>query len=153
MPHHFLWNYYYFADENNIWLISMFVKISRLPAKITTYLVSIGQLLCLAFIYGWCFLNKISLDWPLTLATQPSISKLCDNPAYPHSKNLQEHFCTWTIFYSVSLFQMLFLHLRCNSKSHPVTVVILQSVVQLQFNHGWRSKKIIINDSFKCFSQ
>ena len=44
------------------------------PAKI-------GRLLCLAFLYGWHFLNiKISLDWPLTLTTQPSTSKLSDNP-------------------------------------------------------------------------
>ena len=56
------------------------VKSSWLPAKITAYLVSIGQLLCLAFLYGWCFLNKMSLDWPLTLTTQPSTSKLSDNP-------------------------------------------------------------------------
>ena len=41
------------------------VKSNQLPAKITTYLVSIGGLLCLAFLYGWRFLNKISLDWPL----------------------------------------------------------------------------------------
>ena len=39
------------------------VKSSRLPAKIAAYLVSIGRLLCLAFLYGWRFLNKISLDW------------------------------------------------------------------------------------------
>ena len=50
------------------------VKSSWLPAKIATYLVSIGQLLCLAFLYRWCFLNKISLDWLVTLTTQPSIS-------------------------------------------------------------------------------
>ena len=41
------------------------VKSNQLPAKITTYLVSIGGLLCLAFLYGRRFLNKISLDWPL----------------------------------------------------------------------------------------
>ena len=41
------------------------VKSSQLPAEIAAYLVSIGRLLCLAFLYGWCFLNKISLDWPL----------------------------------------------------------------------------------------
>ena len=29
----------------------------------------------------WHFLNKISLDWLLTLTTQPSASKLSDNPA------------------------------------------------------------------------
>ena len=55
------------------------VKSSRLPAKIAAYLVGIGQLLCLAFLYRWCFLNKLSLDWPLT---QPSTSKLSDNPGY-----------------------------------------------------------------------
>ena len=55
---------------------------SRLPAKIATYSVSIGWLLCVAFLYRWRFLNKIhlSLDWPLTLTTQPSISKLSNNP-------------------------------------------------------------------------
>jgi len=61
--------------------ISRVAKSSRLPVKIAAYLVSIGWLLCLAFLYGWCFLHKISLDWPLTLTTQPSTSKLSDNPA------------------------------------------------------------------------
>ena len=56
--------------------ISRVVKSSRLQAKIATYLVSIGWLLCLAFLYGWCFLFKISLDWLLTLTTQESTSKL-----------------------------------------------------------------------------
>ena len=50
--------------------------------KIASYLVGIGRLLCLAFLYGRHFLKKISLDWPLTLTTQPSTSKLSDNPAY-----------------------------------------------------------------------
>ena len=50
------------------------VKSSWLPPKIAAYFISTGQLLCLAFLYGWRFLNKISLDWPLTLTTQP------DNP-------------------------------------------------------------------------
>ena len=36
------------------------VKSSRLPVKIASYLVSIGQLLCLAFLYGQHFLNKTS---------------------------------------------------------------------------------------------
>ena len=49
------------------------VKSNQLLAKIAAYLViSIGQLLCLAFLHGWHFLNKISLDWPPTLTTQPS---------------------------------------------------------------------------------
>ena len=58
------------------------VKSSQLPAKITTYSVSIGRLLCLAFLYGWRFLNKMSLEWLLTLTTQPSTSKLSDNPGH-----------------------------------------------------------------------
>ena len=56
--------------------ISRVVKSSRLQAKIATYLVSIGWLLCLAFLSGWCFLFKISLDWLLTLTTQASTTKL-----------------------------------------------------------------------------
>ena len=63
-------------------LIHRVVKSSRLPAKIATFLVCIGRLLCLAFLYWWCFLNKLSLDWRLTLTTQPSTSKLSDNPGY-----------------------------------------------------------------------
>ena len=49
------------------------------------YLVSIGQLLRLAFLYGWRFLNKISLDWPLTLTVyfktfwQPWVHRLPDD--------------------------------------------------------------------------
>ena len=64
----------------------MVVKSSRLPAKIATYLVRISWLLCLAFLYRWRFLNKISPDWPLTLTTQPSTSKLSDNRAGPLHK-------------------------------------------------------------------
>ena len=56
------------------------VKSSRLPVKIVAYLVSNSRLLCLSFLYGWRFLNKISLDWPLTLTTQQSTSRLSDNP-------------------------------------------------------------------------
>ena len=56
------------------------VKSSRLLAKIAAYLVSSGRLLCLAVLYISHFLNKISLDWPLTLTTQPFTSKLSDNP-------------------------------------------------------------------------
>ena len=58
------------------------VKSSPLLAKIAPYLFSIGRLLCLAFLYRWRFLNKISLDRPLTLTTQPSTSKLSDNPKH-----------------------------------------------------------------------
>ena len=63
-------------------LIHRVVKSNRLPAKIATFLVCIGRLLCLVFLYRWCFLNKLSLDWRLTLTTQPSTSKLSDNPGY-----------------------------------------------------------------------
>ena len=57
------------------------VKSIQLPAKIAAYLISIGRILWLAFLYIWCFFNKISLDWPLTLTSQPSISNLSDHPA------------------------------------------------------------------------
>ena len=61
-------------------MMSMVVKSSWLPVKLVAYLVSISQLLCLAFLYRWRFLNKTSLHWPLALTTQPSISNLSDNP-------------------------------------------------------------------------
>ena len=57
------------------------VESSQLTAKIAAYLVSIGRLLCLAFLYGWHFLNKIYPDWLLTLTTKLFTSKLSDNPA------------------------------------------------------------------------
>ena len=65
------WNYLQFNWIN----LYRVVKSSQLLVKIPAYLVSsIGCLLCLAFVYGWCFLNEISLDWPLTLTTQPTAS-------------------------------------------------------------------------------
>ena len=77
--------------------------------KIAAYLISIGQLLCLAFLYGWCFLNKISLDWLLTLTTHPSTSKLSDNPAGVARFNSR---------------QKSFVHAVCDYKTEHVTQFI-----------------------------
>ena len=54
------------------------VKSSWLLVKTAAYmyLVSTGQLLRLAFLYGWRFLNKISLDWPLTCLLQNFLTTL-----------------------------------------------------------------------------
>ena len=47
-----------------------------------TWLVSAGYSAWHFVMVLWmAFLNKISLDWPLTLTTQLSTSKLSDNPA------------------------------------------------------------------------
>ena len=48
-----------------------------------------------------------------------------ENLGHPRCKNIvhEQHFV------SVSLFQMLFLYLRRSSKSYPVTVALLQSVI------------------------
>ena len=44
---------------------SRVVKTSRLPVKIAAYLVSIGRLLCLAFLYRWSFTAvDLSYDCP-----------------------------------------------------------------------------------------
>ena len=82
------------------------VKSSRLLVKITAYLGSIGWLLCLSFLYGWRFLNKISLDWLLTLTTWPSPSKFSDNPENAHVetdwllfKSFSNH---WTVFHYIT---------------------------------------------------
>ena len=48
------------------WFVELGLKgLNSCRAKIAAYLFSIGRLLCLAFLYGWHFLNKISLGWPL----------------------------------------------------------------------------------------
>ena len=73
-------------------LLCTVVKSSWLPVKSAAYLGSIGRLLCLAFLCGWRFLNKISLDWLLTLTTQLSISKRSDNPASMAAK------FSWVLF-------------------------------------------------------
>ena len=46
-----------------------------------TWLISAGYS-AWHFFTGWHFLNKIYMDWPLTLTTQPSTSKLSDNSAF-----------------------------------------------------------------------
>ena len=86
MPHHFLWNYYYFTDEN--------LAHPGLSKEAGCWQKSPPTWLVLAGYSDWhflkdgVFLNKISLDWSPTLTTQPSTSKLFDNPAHPQSKSL-----------------------------------------------------------------
>ena len=49
--------------HNKTTYIMMTIRVVRsrwLPPKTATYLVSFSQLLCLAFLYGWRFLNEIS---------------------------------------------------------------------------------------------
>ena len=58
-------------------MLSKYTIFSTVLSKIV---VSMGRLLFLAFLYRWCFWNKKSLDWPLTLTTQPLTSKLSDKP-------------------------------------------------------------------------
>jgi len=55
------------------------VKSSRQPAKIGAYLVSIGRLLRLVFLYGWRFLNEISLDLLLNDLDNLHCSRLLQN--------------------------------------------------------------------------
>ena len=70
---------------NSKFSFSVLSKVAGCRVKVASYLVSIGQPLCLEFLYTWCFLNKISPDRLLTLTTQPSTSKLSDNPAFTSS--------------------------------------------------------------------
>ena len=86
------------------------VKSSRLLVKITAYLGSIGWLLCLSFLYGWRFLNKISLDWLLTLTTWPSPSKFSDNPENAHVET------DWLLFKSFSNYWTVFHYITQDSK-------------------------------------
>ena len=107
-------------------MYSRVVKSSRLPVKIASYLVSIGRLLFLAFLYGWCFLNKISLDWPFTLTTQPSTSKLSDIPVYSlFNKGFFGH---WELGIGKPLFSSR------SSKSCALSAVCTNSQMPL---YGW----------------
>ena len=63
--------------------------------KIATYLVSIGLLLCLAFLYGWRLLHKISLDWPLTLTTQLLLQNFLTTLHRSRSKSLMKSSLEW----------------------------------------------------------
>ena len=56
--------------------ISGLSKVAGCPRKL------LPNWLELAGYSAWRFLNEISLDWPLTLTTQPSTSKLSDNRGY-----------------------------------------------------------------------
>ena len=55
-------------------------KSSRLPSKIAAYLVWIGRVLCLAFLYRWCFYIKYPwtgrLLWQLTPLLQKFLTTL-----------------------------------------------------------------------------
>ena len=76
---------------NRDMVITKVVKSSWLPAKIVpTWLVSAGYS-AWHFSTDGVFLNKISLDWPLTLTTQSSTSKLSDNSDYIHSFTFREY--------------------------------------------------------------
>ena len=62
------------------WLWTGLSKVASCRRKSPpTWSVSAGYSVWHFFTDG-IFLNKTSLDWPLTLTTQPSISKLSDNP-------------------------------------------------------------------------
>ena len=105
-------------------MYSRVVKSSGLPVKIASYLVSIGRLLFLAFLYGWCFLNKISLDWLFTLTTQPSTSKLSDIPVY--SLFNKEFFGHWELGIGKPLFssrssKSCALSAVCTNAQWPIT--------------------------------
>ena len=93
----------FFSHQYNNLCIVQVVKSSWLPVKITTYLVSISRLLCLVQISSWmAFLNKISLDWKVTLTTQSCTSKLSNDPdchaitvlRSPSTEILEIYFCS-----------------------------------------------------------
>ena len=67
----FFWFYLYLVDCIRV------VKSSQLPAKIAAYLFSIGQLLCLVFLYRSCRFVEIKYAWTGRLLWQ--LSRLLQN--------------------------------------------------------------------------
>ena len=53
-------------------------------------MVSIGRLLYLAFLFGWHFLNKISLDWLLTSQLSRLLQNFKTLPSSPHVPRVRE---------------------------------------------------------------
>ena len=90
--------------------------------KIAAYLVSIGLLLCLAFLYGWRFLHKISLDWPLTLTTQLLLQNFLTTLHKSRSKSLMKSSLEWVTIKHLHALGFFFVFYNNAPKSKAVTV-------------------------------
>ena len=90
--------------------------------KIAAYLVSIGLLLCLAFLYGWRFLHKISLDWPLTLTTQLLLQNFLTTLHKSRSKSLVKSSLEWVTIKHLHTLGFFFVFYNNAPKSKAVTV-------------------------------
>ena len=122
------------------------VKSSWLLVKITAYLVSIGWLLCLAFLYGWHFLNKISLDWLLTyLTTWPCTSKLSDNPENAHVET------DWLLFKSVGNYWTVFHYITQDSEVgcslHRLPLGPWRDITSFYTHYCWPKISILLPNS------
>ena len=79
------------------------------------------------------FLSKISLDWPLTFITQPSTSKLSDNPepalyvrTFCFSVNNPEYHCTGSIKLLCIVDRQALLQCRCSMSTHVLGILMDQ---------------------------
>ena len=90
--------------------------------KIAAYLVSIGLLLCLAFLYGWRLLHKISLDWPLTLTTQLLLQNFLTTLHKSRSKSLMKSSLEWVTIKHLHALGFFFVFYNNAPKSKAVTV-------------------------------
>ena len=121
------------------------VKSSWLLVKITAYLVSIGWLLCLAFLYGWRFFKKISLDWLLTLTTWPSTWELSDNPENAHVET------DWLLFKSFSNYSTVFHYITQDSKKgcslHRLSFGPCRDITSFYTHYSWPKINLLLPNS------
>ena len=116
------------------------VKSSRLPMKIATYLVSIGLLLCLAFLYGWRLLHKISLDWPLTLTTQLLLQNFLTTLHRSRSKSLMKSSLEWVTIKHLHTLGFFFCFLQCPKKQSCHSELQKKKIFSFLTRLSWRRR-------------
>ena len=121
------------------------VKSGQLLVKITACLVSIGWLLCLAFLYGWRFFKKISLAWLLTFTTWPSPSKFSDNPENAHVET------DWLLFKSFSNHWTVFHYITQDSKKgcslHRLPFGPCRDITSFYIHYSWPKINLLLPNS------
>ena len=137
------WNCIPITNTTQIWVVVHLKGLSKVPCcrqkSPPTWLLSAGYS-AWHFFMEWRFLNKISLDWPLTLTTQPSTSQLSDNPGASsvwnfHACSSDVHSCKEAsdLSQNIGCFLRLYSVWRCLFKGLRMAYVsqqVKRSVVQ-----------------------
>ena len=106
--------------------------------KMAACLVNMGLLLCLAFLYRWRFLHKISLDWPLTLTTQLLLQNFLTTLHKSRSKSLLKSSVEWATINLLHTLGFFFVFYNNAPKSKAVTVNYKRKNISFLIRLSWR---------------